>query len=148
MAGRIENPVILAGFTELERDLKATSPALLKAMRIGLTIAVQPIKREADRLALTRISGMARARKGAAKKKSFIGPVLPAWSVQKTGQNTKEVYMVPTEKGARARNDSALRRPNFATLMLGKSYDPALEGNRVQVLNTVDHVIGTVTRTF
>jgi hypothetical protein len=78
----------------------------------------------------------------------FIGPVLPAWSVQKTGQNTKEVYMVPTEKGARARNDAALRRPNFATLMLGKSYDPALEGNRVQVLNTVDHVIGTVTRTF
>jgi hypothetical protein len=148
MAGRLENPVILAGFTELERDLKATSPALLKAMRIGLTLAVQPIKKEADSLALTRISGMKRARKGAQKKASFIGPVLPAWSVQKTGQNTKEVYMVPTEKGARARENSGLRRPNFATLMLGKSYDPALESNRVQVLNTVDHVIGSVTRTF
>jgi hypothetical protein len=97
VAGRLENPVIVAGFTELERDLKASSPLMLKAMRVGLTIAVQPIKKEADRLALTRISGMARARKGAAKKKSFIGPVLPAWSVQKTGQNTKEVYMVPTE---------------------------------------------------
>jgi hypothetical protein len=148
MAGRLENPVIVAGFTELERDLKASSPLMLKALRTGLTIAVQPIKRDADRLALTRISGMKRARKTAGRKAGFIGPLLPAWSVQKTGQNTKEVYMVPTEKGARARENSGLRRPNFAVLMLGKSYDPALEGNRVQVLNTVDHVIGSVTRTL
>jgi hypothetical protein len=148
MAGRLENPVIVTGFTELERDLKASSPLMLKALRTGLTIAVQPIKRDADRLALTRISGMKRARKTAGRKAGFIGPLLPAWSVQKTGQNTKEVYMVPTEKGARARENSGLRRPNFAVLMLGKSYDPALEGNRVQVLNTVDHVIGSVTRTI
>lgn len=148
MAGRLENPVIVSGFAELERDLKASSPLLLKAMRTGLTIAVEPIKRDADRLALTEISGMKRARKTARRSRGFIGPLLPAWSVQKTGQNTREVYMVPTEKGARAKQNSALRRPNFATLMLGKSYDPALEGNRVQVLNTVDHVIGTVTRTF
>jgi hypothetical protein len=148
MAGRLENPVIVSGFTELERDLKASSPLMLKALRTGLTIAVQPIKRDADRLALTRISGMKRARKTAGRKAGFIGPLLPAWSVQKTGQNTKEVYMVPTEKGARARENSGLRRPNFAVLMLGKSYDPALEGNRVQVLNTVDHVIGSVTRTI
>lgn len=148
MAGRLENPAIVAGFTELERDLKATSPRMLKAMRAGLTVAVQPIKRDADRLALTEISGMKRARKTAGHKAGFVGPLLPAWSVQKTGQNTKEVYMVPTEKGARAKQNSALRRPNFATLMLGKSYDPALEANRVQVANTVDHVIGSVTRTF
>jgi hypothetical protein len=148
MAGRLENPVIVSGFTELERDLKASSPLMLKALRTGLTIAVQPIKRDADRLALTRISGMKRARKTAGRKAGFIGPLLPAWSVQKTGQNTKEVYMVPTEKGARARENSGLRRPNFSVLMLGKSYDPALEGNRVQVLNTVDHVIGSVTRTL
>jgi hypothetical protein len=138
----------VAGFTELERDLKATGPLMLKAMRTGLTIAVQPIKRDADRLALTQISGMARARKTARRTAGFVGPLLPAWSVQKTGQNSKEVYMVPREKGARARQDAALRRPNFSTLMLGKSYDPALEANRVQVANTVDHVIGTVTRTF
>jgi hypothetical protein len=148
MAGRLENPVIISGFTELERDLKATSPALLKAMRTGVILAVEPIKRDADRLALTQISGMKRARKSAGRRAGFIGPLLPAWSVQKTGENTKEVYMVPTEKGARAKENSALRRPNFATLMLGKSYDPALDQNRVQVANTVDHVIGTVTRTF
>jgi hypothetical protein len=91
---------------------------------------------------------MKRARKTGSRSAGFIGPLLPAWSIQKTGQNTKEVYMVPTQKGARARQNAALRRPNFSTLMLGKSYDPALESNRVQVLNTVDHVIGTVTRTF
>jgi hypothetical protein len=142
------NPIIVTGFTQLERDLKATGPEMLKAMRTGLTIAVQPIKKDADALALTKISGMKRARKSARRHAGFIGPLLPAWSVQKTGQNTKEVYMVPTEKGARARENSALRRPNFAGLMLGKSYDPALEANRVQVYNTVEHVIGSVTRTF
>jgi hypothetical protein len=110
---------------------------MLKAMRTGLTLAMQPIKRDADRLSFERLSGMKRA-----KRKP------PPWSLQKIGENSKEVYMVPTEKGARARQDSALRRPNFATLMLGKSYDPALEQNRVQVANTVDNVIGTVTRTF
>jgi hypothetical protein len=137
LAGRFENPVIVSGFSQLERDLKATSPAMLKAMRTGLTVAMEPIKRDADRLSIQRISGMKRA-----KKKP------PPWSLQKIGQTTREVYMVPTEKGARARQDSALRRPNFATLMLGKSYDPALEGNRVQVANTVDNLIGTVTREF
>jgi hypothetical protein len=133
----LENPVIVSGFGQLERDLKATNPALLKAMRVGLMEAVQPIKRDADRLALTDISGMKRA-----KNKP------PPWSIQKIGQTAREVYMVPTEKGARARRDSKLRRPNFANLMLGRSYDPALEQNRVQVVNTVDHVIGTVTREF
>jgi hypothetical protein len=137
LAGRFENPVIVSGFSQLERDLKATSPAMLKAMRTGLTVAMEPIKRDADRLSIQRISGMKRA-----KKKP------PPWSLQKIGQTTREVYMVPTEKGARARTNSRLRHPNFATLMLGKSYDPALETNRVQVLNTVDNVIGTVTREF
>jgi hypothetical protein len=137
VAGRLENPVIVAGFAELERDLKATSPRLLKAMRTGVRLAVDPIKRDADRLALSQISGMKRAK---AKP--------PPWSEQKIGENSKEVYMVPKEKGARAKRDSASRRPNFAILMLGRSYDPALEANRVQVANTVDHVIGTVTRTF
>lgn len=137
MAGRLENPIVVSGFSQLERDLKATSPALLKAMRAGLLEAVQPIKRDADRLALTDISGMKRA-----KRKP------PPWSIQKIGQTTREVYMVPTEKGARARRDSKLRRPRFPQLMLGRSYDPALEQNRVQVLNTVDRTIGVVTREF
>jgi hypothetical protein len=134
---RLENPVIVSGFTQLERDLKATSPLMLKAMRTGLTLAMQPIKKDADALARSQISGMKRA-----KQKP------PPWSEQRIGQTTKEVYMAPTEKGARARQSSSLRRPNFAALMLGRSYDPALESNRVQVLNTVDNVIGTVTRTF
>jgi hypothetical protein len=137
VAGRLENPVLVAGFRELNADLKATNPAMLKAMRTGLTLAMQPIKRDADRFSVERLSGMKRA-----KRKP------PPWSLQKIGETTREVYMVPTEKGARARRDSKLRRPNFANLMLGKSYDPALEQNRVQVANTVDHVIGTVTRTF
>jgi hypothetical protein len=134
---RLENPVIVSGFTQLERDLKASSPLMLKAMRTGLTLAMEPIKRDADRLALSQLSGMKRS-----KKKP------PPWSEQKIGQTTSEVYMVPTEKGARAKQTAASRRPNFATLMLGRSYDPALESNRVQVLNTVDNVIGTVTRAF
>jgi hypothetical protein len=137
MAGRLENPVIISGFTELERDLKETDVRVLKAFHTGLMLAVQPIKKEADALSIARISGMKRA-----KRKP------PPWSEQKIGQTTREVYMVPTEKGARGKQDAALRRPGFATLMLGKSYDPALEGNRVQVTNTVDHLIGTVTRTF
>ena len=135
MAG--SDPIIVSGFSQLERDLKATGPEMLKAMRTGLTLAVEPIKKEADSLARTEISGMKRAK---------IKP--PPWSINKIGQSTREVYMVPTEKGARARTDAARRRPNFASLMLGRSYDPALEANRAQVANTVDHLIGSVTRTF
>ena len=135
MAG--PDPIIVTGLQELERDLKATGPALVKQMQTGLRVAVEPIKKDAEALARSQIRGMRRA-----KKKP------PPWSVQKIGQTSREVYMVPKEKGARAVTTSRLRRPGFASLLLGRSYDPALEANRVQVMNTVDHLIGVVTREF
>lgn len=131
------NPIIVTGFTQLERDLKATGPALIKQMQIGLRLAVEPIKKDAEALALSDIRRMK-----AAKQKP------PPWSVQKIGQTTREVYMVPKEKGARGVTNARRRRPNFAALMLGRAYDPALEANRVQVTNTVDRLVGTVTREF
>lgn len=134
---RLANPVVVTGFTELERDLKATGPALFKAMRSGLRQAAEPVRVDAGRLSQTRISGMKRS-----KKKP------PPWSVQKIGQNTKEVYMVPREKGARAKTGASRRRPNFAAIMLSRAYDPALERNRTRILRQVDLTIGAVTREF
>ena len=131
------NPIVVTGFAQLERDLKASGPELIKAMRVGMRVAVEPIKKDADALALLRIRRMKNA-----KQKP------PPWSINKIGQTTREVYMVPTQKGARAQQNSGLRRPNFAELMLGRSYDPALEANRAQVAHTVDRFIGAVTREF
>lgn len=131
------SPVIFTGMRELNRDLKATGPAVVKQMRIGLRIAVEPIKKDAEALAQSDISGMRRA-----KRKP------PPWSVQRIGQNSREVYMVPKEKGARGVTESKRRRPAFASLLLGRSYDPAVEANRGQVANTVEHLVSVVTREF
>ncbi len=50
MAGRLENPVIVSGFTELERDLKASGPKMLLALREGLVKGAEPIREDAGRL--------------------------------------------------------------------------------------------------
>jgi len=136
---RLEDPVIFTGMAELNADLKATAPAMLKALRLGLEKGAEPVKEEADRESNnpSNFSGMARAK---------IKP--PPWSVQKIGQNTKEVYMVPTEKGARAKEDAARRRPKFATRMIERVYDPALEHNRPQILRQVNLTIDVVTKEF
>lgn len=127
--------IVVEGMANINRALARSGPLVYKAMKTGLREAAEPIRQDAERLSQTEISGMRRA-----KRKP------PPWSLQRTGQTIHEVYIAPRQRGVKSRTDPRLRRPNFAVLMLGKAYEPALERNQVLVRNTVDAWLGRVVR--
>lgn len=129
--------VIVTNLDLINRQLARSGPLIYRAAKQGLRESAEPVKRDADRLSLSEISGMKRA-----KRKP------PPWSFQKIGQTVHEVYIVPKEKGTRGDPRNPRSRPNFAVLMLGKAYDPALERNQTLVRQNVDNWLGRVVEGF
>lgn len=131
--------VVITNLGEINRAIRLLGPDVQKAARHGLLEAVEPVKRDADRFAMSGLSGMKRARKKP-----------PPWSIQKKGATVHEVYVVPTQRGKRFyRTDGdRARAEKFVHLMYGKSYDPALEKNRPLVVAYVDNWLGRMTREF
>ncbi len=129
------SPVIVVNLDEINRNLKALGPAINTAAKLGMLEGAEPIRRDAEDLARSDISGMRR------RKTSD-------WSAQREGSTIHEVYIAPVERGRKSRNDSRRRRPNFVYLMFGKSYDPALERGTPGVVAAVDKWLGSVTREF
>lgn len=57
-------------------------------------------------------------------------PRSPEWAATRIGVTRHAVYIVPKERGVKARNPFELRRrPNLVELMMGRSFEPALEAN-------------------
>ncbi len=133
----VEEPVIVVNLAEINRNLRRSGKQVSAATHKGLLEAAEPVKRDADALSRSEISGMKRARKSP-----------PPWSIQKEGSTVSEVYIVPKERGKRGgRTDGDRRRATkFVELMYGRSYNPALERNRALVVQTVDNWLGRVTR--
>jgi hypothetical protein len=100
--------VIVTGLAQIQRDLAKSAPAVSNALRAGLREAAEPIARTAETLSLERIPRMGRS---------------PEWAQTKIGVTQRAVYIVPRQRGVRTRNPR--RRPNLATLMLGRSFEPA-----------------------
>ncbi len=130
-----EQPVLVINLDEINRNLKALGPAINTAAKLGMLEGAEPIRRDAERLAESNISGMKR------KKTSD-------WAAQREGSTIHEVYIVPVERGRKSRNDNRRRRPNFVEIMFGKSYDPAFERGKPGVVAAVDKWLGSVTREF
>ncbi len=133
----VEEPVIVVNLAEINRNLRRSGKEVSAATHKGLLEAAEPVKRDADALSRSRISGMKRAR---------LTP--PPWSIQKEGSTVSEVYIVPKEKGKRTGRGAGDQRraDKFVEIMYGKSYNPALERNRALVVQTVDNWLGRVTR--
>ncbi len=127
--------VLVEGLAGINRSLKLSGIEVSKAMRLGLREAAEPIRQDAGRLSQTKISGMKRA-----KDKP------PPWSIQRVGQNIHEVYIAPKQRGVKSRTDRSRRRPNLATLMLGKAYEPALARNETMLRAKVDAQLTRVVR--
>lgn len=127
--------VLVEGLASINRSLARSGPLVYKAMRLGLREAAEPIRQDAGRLSQTEISGMRRARS-----------TPPPWSVQRVGQTIHEVYIAPRQRGVKSRTDRSRRRPNLATIMLGRAYEPALERNATLVRSTVDGWLTKVIR--
>ena len=130
--------IVVEGLASINRSLRISGPLVSKAMRLGMLEAAEPVKRDAERLSRSGLSGMKRAR---------TSP--PPWSVQKIGQTQHEVYIKPSQRGLRGRSRTAgegRRASKFVELMYGRSYDPALDRNQVMVRAVVDAQLSRVMR--
>lgn len=124
--------VIVNGLAKLQRDLAVSSPAVSRAMHEGLRLSAEPVAKIAEDLSLSRIRRMPRS---------------PEWAVNRIGVLRSGVYIAPKERGVRSgRGDDPRRRPNLVELMMGRSYDPALEIGEAIVEERVSSLIGEVTR--
>jgi hypothetical protein len=132
-----ENPVLVVNLDTINRNLKALGPAVQRAARKGMLEGAEPIRKDAESLARSDISGMKRAKKSP-----------PPWSLQRSGATVHEVYIAPVERGVKSKTDPSRRRPNFAGVMFGKSYNPAFDKGRPVVVAFVDKWLGSVTTDF
>lgn len=123
--------VIVTGLAQIQRDLAKSGPAVNAAMRTGLRESAEPVAKLAESLSLSRIRRMGRS---------------PQWAVTRIGVTRQAVYIVPKERGVRARGDYRRRRPNLVGLMMGRSFEPALTAGEPIVLERVNRLIGDVIR--
>ena len=124
--------VIVTGFARLQRELAQSGPAVSKAMRAGLRDAAEPVSKIAEQLSLREIRRMSRS---------------PEWAATRIGVTRSAVYIVPRQRGVRSGNPfDSRRRPNLVGLMMGRSFEPALEVGAPIAEVSVERLLGAVIR--
>jgi len=119
-----ETSVKVRGYRELQKAFKVADKALKKELRDALKDVAEPVREDAQQLA-----------------RSSISHIGNDWAQMRTGITTKVVYVAPKQKGTR---DRSRKRPKLATLLAGKSLEPALERNKHQLEARVGRALDTV----
>lgn len=128
--------VIVIGLAQIQRDLDKSGPAVGAAMREGMRQAAEPVAKLAENLSLAKIKRMRRS---------------PEWAVTRIGVTRSAVYIAPKQRGVKSHNpfDPRRRGLNIAkgglvTLMMGRSFEPALATMEPVVLGRVSRLLGQV----
>ncbi len=100
------------GLAELSRAFARADRSVRLEFRGTLRKAAEPVKRDAQSLALSQISHM----------------TIP-WSGMRIGVTRSLVYVAPKQRGVKSRSDRGRRRPKFADKLRDEALDPALEQN-------------------
>lgn len=109
------------GYNELQRAFALADPALQKRLRATLVDAGSPVKSTAEQLATTEIR--------------HVGS---EWSRMRVGVTRQVVYVAPARRGTR---EARRKRPNFGTLLMLRSLEPALAQNEGQTLVRVERML-------
>lgn len=112
--------VIVEGLAEIQRDLAKSGGLVETGLQAGLIHAAEPVAHTAEVLSMANIRRM---------------PHSPQWAKTRIGVKRKFVYIVPKERGARGRDNPRARPfgetktggPTFGDLVLGRSFEPALD---------------------
>lgn len=123
-----ENTLVLDGFRDLQRAFRAADRTLAKELRGTLRGVVEPIRSDAERLAV-----------------SAIPRIGIPWSRMRIGVTTTSVYLAPRQHGTRL---PQRKRPNLAALLLGRSMEPALASHTQEVMVGVDRMLADVGRAW
>lgn len=122
-----KNTIVVSGLQDVNRAFGRIDRTLKSSLTKTLKSAGEPVRAEAERLGPARIRNL------------HAGD---PWSKQRVGVTQRTVYVTPTERG-RGR-DQRRKRPNFKALMLDRSYEPALESKRQEVIDRFGHILDDV----
>lgn len=117
--------VRVRGLKEMTRAFKRISKELDSMLVLELKDAGEDVRKDAEDLALGKITNMPRS---------------PRWAGMKITVNRAQglVSMVPAARSARRKGGS---RPNLANLLLDRAMDPAKEKNAAAVVGKVEDLI-------
>lgn len=115
------------GLRDFQRALKVADAELSKEFRVRLRKVAEPVRADAERLALAGIPK--------------IG--IP-WSRMRVGVTQTTVYVAPKQRGSRGR--TGRHRPNLFDLLLGRSLDPALDMNEPRIRAEFEDLLVDVAR--
>lgn len=121
--------VSVKGLRELNRAFARADRKLKTEKNDALKQAAEPVRREAEELAVLEISR--------------IG--IP-WSRMRIGVTQRVVYVAPAQRGVKGRGNARRRRPNLAPRLMNEAMRPALDHNRRQVVEKLDDMLRTVGR--
>jgi hypothetical protein len=112
------------GLVELNRAFKVADKSLAKEYRAALRDVGEPVRADAERLAVERIT--------------TVG--IP-WSRMRVGLTQKVVYVAPKQRGSRGGRG---RRPKFGTKLLERAMLPALNANIDEAERRFERMLGEV----
>lgn len=124
--------VILRGQRELVRAFTLAGKEAGKEIRQELRAVAEPVRHDAELLALSEIPRMSPIMSRSA---------VPWWRMR-VGVTTKSVYVAPVQRGVKGRGDLSRRRPNFADLMMNRAMQPALDRHQKDAVEAVDAALG------
>lgn len=124
--------LVVDGMADLQRALAIANRDVGSDVKAALESAADPVRFDAQKLALSEISGMARSR-------------VP-WHSMRVGVTRSLVYVAPVQRGVKSRTDRRRRRPNLFDRLLGDAMEPALERNITRVERELNDALGDLVR--
>jgi hypothetical protein len=115
---------VMRAFAKADRDIRL-------GWRTEMRRVAEPVRVQAEQLAVATIPRMARS---------------PKWARMRTGVTQKEVYIVPRQRGVRGRNPKS--RPNLADLMMNRAMQPALDRNRGNIIRGFEQALDRMAAEF
>lgn len=133
MAGAVGETVAVSGLRELSLAFAKAGRETNKELRTGMKEVAEPVRLAAERLTVSEIRNMG---EGA------------AWSKMRTGVTRTSVYVAPVKRGLKGSPTDPRRRPNLATLILDRAFEPALARNEAEIVRGIERLMDKVADNF
>src|SRR5262249_50235873 len=126
--------VQVKGLRELQAAFAHADRASRLGLRTELRFVARPVAVDAQHLAAQEISGMRRS---------------PRWARMRVGVTRRVVYAAPSQRGVKTRSPyDPRRRPNLATLLMGRAMEPALEAHQEQIVVSTEVLLDRIADRF
>lgn len=123
--------VRVRGLRELDRSFAKANRDLRNGLREELRVVVEPVRVDAERLAVARIS--------------HIGPTRArSWANMRTGITRDAAYVAPKQRGRLSRKNPRLHRPKFSGLLLSRAMEPALQQNEARIIKRLGFLLDLI----